>query len=810
MKQPRSLSADLLRTRCDPATFDFDSTATLAALPEGLEQARADEALRFGLAMRQPGYNIFLLGESGTGRHAIVLRLLKELAERGEVPPDLCYVYNFDEPLKPRLLSLPPGRGSALRTDMQTLIRDLGPAIEAALDSETHVARIEALQDAEKAREEHALSELGQASGKDGLALLRTAEGFVFAPIREDETLSPEAFDALPADERVVIEEKVSEWSERLADLLLEFPGWRKSLYEATRRAEREALEPTVNHLTHDLRERYGDLPQVLGFLDEVKKDLLEDGADWGSDAGDEEDGRDEDSMPAASRFHRYQIKLLVDHAATRGAPVVFEDNPGFGNLIGRIEHVVQMGNQVSHFSMIRAGAMHRALGGYLILDAERLFAQPFAWDGLKRALRNREIRLEPPAEAQGWNTPVMLEPEPVACDVKVVLVGDSSAFYLLHDHDPDFPDLFKVAAEFDDDMPRTTANIRYYAHLLAALARNAGLLPFDREAMARLVEHGARLAEDAGRLSLQTRKLADLMREADFHARGSEQIVVTREHVDWAIAARTRRSGRYAERILESMVEGTTLISTAGERAGQINGLVVVELAGEQFGHPVRITATARVGDGDIVDIERETELGGAIHSKGVMILTAFLAARYARHQPLSLSASLVFEQSYGQIEGDSASMAELCALLSALADIPIRQSLAITGSVNQFGEAQVVGGVNEKIEGFFDLCAMRGLNGEQGVIIPAASVRHLMLREDVVEAVRRGAFHIHTVRNIDEAMSVLTGLESGTPDAKGAMPRGSINQRVAVALEAMAAVRNGEGRGRDRLRRRRVRDDG
>ena len=806
MPQNNELSVEKLRTRCDPDMFEFDTTAGLADLPEGLEQARADEALRFGLAMKHPGYNVFVLGESGTGRHAIVFRLLKELADHGEVPPDLCYVHNFDDPQRPRLLTLPAGRGDQFRTDMQTFVRDLGPAIDAALDSETHVNRIEALQEAHKAREEEGLRELKEACSADAVSLLQTPEGFVFAPTREGQPMSPEDFDALPADEKAAIEEKVGHWSDRLADLLEEFPGWRKALYESSCRAEREALAPTVAHLSRDLREHYADLEQVLAFLGAVQNDLLDSGANWGSSDSDEDDVREEE---ASKRFHRYQVKLLVDNAETQGAPVVYEDNPGFGSLIGRIEHVVHMGNQVSHFNLIRAGAMHRARGGYLVVDAERLFAQPYAWDGLKRVLRNREIRIEPPAEAQQWNSIVTLEPEPVSCDLKVILVGDRSVFYLLNEHDPDFAELFKVAADFDDEMSRTPGNIRYYAHLLAMLGRNAGLLPFDRKAVARLIEQGARLAEDSGKLSLYTRKLADLMREADFHARSASRELVSREHVDWAIAARARRFGRYAERVIESIVEGTTLISTEGMRAGQINGLVVVELAGEQFGHPVRITATARLGDGDVVDIERETELGGAIHSKGVMILTAFLAARYARHQPLSLSASLVFEQSYAQVEGDSASLAELCALLSALADVPIKQSLAITGSVNQFGEAQVVGGVNEKIEGFFDLCAMRGLNGEHGVVIPAASVRHLMLRDDVVEAARKGLFRIHTVDTVDDAMSILTGLPAGVPDVKGVIPRGTINHKVAAALDVMAAAQSAFSGGHDRHARRRHRGD-
>jgi len=800
------LDADRLRTRCEPEFLQFETTAELADLPDGLEQARADEALRFGLAMQHPGYNVYVLGESGTGRHAIVNRLLAELAAGGQTPDDLCYVFNFDDPQRPRLLSLPAGRGAQLRNDMQAFVRDLGPAITAALESETHENRVEALQDAHKAREEQALRELGEQSVTDGLALLKTPEGFVFAPTRDGQTMSPEDFEALPEAERKAIEEKVGDWSDRLADLLEEFPGWRKALREAICRAERDALAPTFAHLSRDLRERYRDIDAVQSFLDAVQRDLLDSGIEWGSGFDDEDEGED-----YTGRFQRYQVRVVVDHSETRGAPIVYEDNPGFGNLIGRIEHMVHMGNQVSNFQMIRAGALHRANGGYLILDAERLFAQPFAWDGLKRALRSGEIRIEPPAEAQGWSAPVTLEPQPVPCKVKVVLIGSREVFYALNEHDPDFAELFKVAADFDDEMPRTPQNVTYYAHLLAMLGRNAKLLPLRRDAVGRLIEESARYAEDSAKLSLYTRRIGDLMREADFHARQAGRDVIGREHVDWAIAARSRRFGRYAERVLESIVEGSTLISTDGARAGQVNGLVVVELAGEQFGHPVRITATARLGDGEVVDIERETELGGAIHSKGVMILTAFLAARYARNRPLSLTASLVFEQSYGYVEGDSASMAELCALLSALADLPLKQGLAITGSVNQFGEAQVIGGVNEKIEGFFDLCAMRGLTGEQGVLIPSASVRHLMLREDVVEAVRRGRFHIHTIDTVDDAMTLLTGLPAGQPDARGLLERDTINHRVAQAIETMALAQSDWQNGRAKTGRdtRRVRRD-
>ncbi|THF67465.1 ATP-dependent protease [Pseudothauera nasutitermitis] len=799
----RALEPARLRACCDPEQFPFATTAELEDVPGGLGQERAEEALRFGLEMRHSGYHVFVLGGSGTGRRAIALRLLREAAGARPTPPDLCYLHDFDKPLKPRLLTLPAGRGSALRADMQTLIRDLRPAIEAALDSDTHAKRVEALREAHENREEAALRELGHACAADGLVLLRTAQGFVFAPSRNGETLSAEEFEVLPDDDRKACEVLVDTWSDRLGDLLMQLPDWRKTLQEAVAQAERDVLEPTVTHLMRGLCERFADLPEVGTFLDAVRHDLLDRGTLWRGLSEESEDEEDEDG----SRFQRYQVNLLVDHAETRGAPVVEEDNPGFGNLIGRIEQVSQMGVAMTNFTLIRAGALHRASGGYLVLDAERLFSHPFAWEALKRVLRSGEIRIEPPSEAQGWNPTLTLDPAPIPCDLKVVLIGDRELFYLLNEHDSDFPDLFKVAADFDDDLLRNPRNELHYAGLLAKLARLSALRDLERAAVARLIEHGARLAEDGGRLSLRTRQLADVMREADLLAAQAGRDRIGRADIDAAVAARARRFGRYAEKVRESMLDGTTLIATDGAKAGQINGLVVIELGGERFGHPMRITATVRLGDGDVLDIERETELGGAIHSKGVLILTAFLASRYARHQPLSLSASLVFEQSYAPVEGDSASLAELCALLSALADVPIRQSLAITGSVNQFGGVQAIGGVNEKIEGFFDLCAARGLTGEQGVVIPTACVRHLMLRDDVVDAVAAGRFAVHAVDSVDQAMEVLTGLPAGVADAKGILPRDTLNWRVAAALADMTAARHGwddgSARGRRRARR-------
>ncbi|HNQ76519.1 MAG TPA: AAA family ATPase, partial [Pseudothauera hydrothermalis] len=532
----------------------FSTTDELPEVPGGLGQARAEEALRFGLAMHHPGYHVFVLGGPGTGRHATALRLLREEAAKRATPPDVCYLHDFDKPLSPRLLTVPAGRGSTLRAAMQTFIRELRPAIDAALGSETHAKRVEALQEAHEKREEAALREIGHACAADGLALLRTPQGFVFAPTRNGEPLSAEAFEALPEDDRKACEALVDTWSDRLTDLLNQLPGWRKALHEAIARAERDALAPAVAHLMRGVRERFADLPEVGAFLDGICRDLLDSGTIW---RGTGEDG-EEDDEEDGSRFQRYQVNLLVDHTDTAGAPVIIEDNPALGNLVGRIEHVAQMGMAVTNFTLIRAGALHRANGGYLLLDAERLLSHPFAWEALKRVLRSGEIRIEPPSEAQEWRSTLTLDPAPVPCNVKVVLVGERDTFYLLNEIDPDFPELFKVAADFDEDMPRNAANEKHFAALLAKLARQSGLHPFDSAAVARLIEHSARLAEDGGRLSLRTRLLADLMREADLFARQQAQSRVGRAHIDRAVAARIRRFGRYAEQVREAMLDGT------------------------------------------------------------------------------------------------------------------------------------------------------------------------------------------------------------------------------------------------------------
>lgn len=784
------LDSQALYRRCDASLLDFETTAELAGAAEVVGQSRAIDAVHFGIDIKHPGYNLFVLGEAGSGRHSAVRRLLGSKAA-GEPPPsDWCYVNNFSEPNRPRLLRLPPGRGGRLKRDMQEFVSELSKAITGAFEGDEYRARVEAIQEEFKQKEAGALRELGQESSEKGIALLRTPHGFVFAPMKGEETMGPAEFDQLPDDEKERIGKLIEEYRERLHKLMHQFPRWRRELQGRIKQESRDTMRLAVGHLIEDLKERYTDLLNVLEFLDEVMRDVIEIGEDLREQSKSESD-IGAVALTGSVSLTRYQVNLLVDNGAAKAAPVVLEDNPVYPNLVGRVDHLAQMGMLVTNFTYVKAGALHRANGGYLVLDAAKVLSQPYAWEGLKRALRSSQVRIESLGQVFGLVSTLPLEPEPMPLAVKVVLVGERPLYYLLKEYDPEFEELFKVAADFEDNVARDSTSTRLYAQFIAKLGRDGGLRPFDRSAVERIIEHGARLSGDSEKLTASRRRIAELLHEADHVAATGGRQLVTREDVESALKAQIRRAGRLRETLHEQILRDNLLISVTGEHVGQVNGLAVIALGDFMFAHPVRITATARIGEGDVIDIEREAELGGAIHSKGVMILSSFLASRYSRTTPLSLSASLVFEQSYGPVEGDSASLAELCALISALAGVPIRQSLALTGSVNQYGGVQPIGGVNEKIEGFFDICAARGLTGEQGVLIPASNVKHLMLREDVVAACAENKFRIWTVETVDEAIALLTGVSAGEPDEQGIVPEGSINYLVASQLAEMSALR-------------------
>lgn len=785
------LAPEQLYTACDPAGLESGDSAALPDLDAALIHPRAIDAVHLGLGIHQQGYNLFVLGDTGSGRHAIVDQLLEAERGRGVPPADWCYVNNFAEPAQPRLMRLPCGRGARLRDDMQRFVGELGPAIGAAFESAEYRRRIESMQEEEKQREETALRQLGHASGEHGIALLRTPQGFMFAPLKDgEETMSSEEFAQLPEARQQELGKQIEIFHDKLHDLMNEFPLWRRELQNRIKATGQEVLKLAVGHLIEELRPAYADLPEVGGYLDAAMQDIVESGESLRESTKSEEDS-ETTFFSGTISVQRYRVNLLVENSADGRRPVVHEDHPTLQNLVGRIDHLVHMGTLVSNFMLIKAGALQRANGGFLVLDALKVLSQPYAWEGLKRALQSGVVRIESLSELIGWTSTVQMEPQPMPLDLKVVLIGERLIYFLLSEYDPEFPALFKINADMESEIERNPANTRLYAQLIATLARRAQLRPLAAAAVARVVEHAARLANDAGRLTTRTQPIDNLLREADHFAAQAGADRIARSHVDAALAALRQRNESLRKRYQDEILRGQLLIDTSGAHVGQINGLAVIPLGEGSFAHPVRITATVRMGEGEVIDIEREVELGGPIHSKGVLILSSFLAARFGWAVPLSLKASLVFEQSYGGVEGDSASLAELAALLSALSDFPIRQSLAVTGSVNQFGVVQPVGGINEKIEGFFDICAARGLTGDQGVLIPVENVCHLMLRPEVVAAVREGKFAIWPVRNIDEAMELLTGKPAGEPDAKGELPADTVNYQIAVQLAGLAQMR-------------------
>ncbi|MDD2547202.1 MAG: AAA family ATPase [Burkholderiaceae bacterium] len=786
-----SLPPEILYTACNPDTLGFASTDELVDLQAAVIHPRAVEAMHLGLDIQHEGYNLFLLGDAGSGRHALVEHLLEAERQQGPAPADWCYVYHFADATRPDLLRLPCGRGPQLRDDMQHFVEALTPAINAVFQSNEYRDLIGALQEEAKQREEAALKALGDEAAQVSVGLVRTPQGFAFVPMKDAETpLTPEEFDQLPKERQQVLAEHIRGLRERLHKLINEFPRWRQDVLARIKKAGSEALGTTVRHLIDDLKPRYADLPQVTVYLDAVLQDIIEGGESLHASSKSEGD-TETTTYSSAISVQRYLVNLLVENASGGARPVVYEDHPTLQNLVGRIEHVVHMGTLLSNFTLIRAGALHRANGGFLVLDALKLLQQPYAWEGLKRCLKAGRIRIESLSDLIGMSSTVQLEPQPMPLDLKIVLIGERLVYYLLSQHDPDFAALFKINADMESEIARTPENTVAYARLIATLTRSDGMRPLAAAAVARTIEHAARLANDAQRLTTHTQPLDNLLREANHFAASAQAPWVQREHVEAALQAHRHRNERYRERYRDEILRGQLLVDTDGAQVGQINGLAVLSLADSTFAHPVRITATVRVGEGEVVDIEREVKLGGPIHSKGVAILSSFMAARFGRFMPLSLKASLVFEQSYGGVEGDSASLAELAVLLSAIANTPIQQSLAVTGSVNQFGVVQPVGGINEKIEGFFDICAARGLTGVQGVLIPASNVCHLMLRSEVVDAVRAGRFHVWSVASVDEALERLTGLPAGALDAQGQAPEGSFMACVAAGLHRLNDLR-------------------
>ncbi len=766
-----------LRQACAELRLPEDGASKEPGARAAIGQQRASDAIEFGLQLERDGYNIVVLGRHGSQRHGLAMDLAGARSHAKRAPSDWCYVNNFADPERPVVLRFPPGQGASFRDDVKSLIDELQLAIPAAFEGEDYRNQLNAIEQETQQAVEESWQKLTEKAAEEGIAVLQTPTGFVLAPVHDGQVIDEKQFSRLPKRDQKKIEAATTRLGEELRKHIEEMPNLRKALRERVRKLDQDVTAHAVTVLISELKSRHAGIGQVVDYIDQVRAHIIANAQSFRQ--------AEEPQLPfvlhdSSRLFAQYEVNLIVSNAPTADAPVVYESNPTYPNLIGRVEHRAEMGALVTDFRLVRGGALHQANGGYLILDADRLLRLPFVWDALKQSLMSKHVRIEAPGETLGFVSTTTLKPEPIPLDLKVVLICERWLYYLLCEFDREFSSLFKVVADFDDDLERNTDTMESYAGLILHRAAHHELLEFDGTAVRKIIEQQSRHANDGERLSMHIRTLDDLLIQADYWARHRNATQVEAVDVVEAVRQRVKRLSRVQSRIVDEIVRDTLLIDTSGETVGQVNGLSVVQLGDYAFGHPVRITATTRVGTGEVLDIEREVELGGAIHSKGVLILSSALAVRYARDVPLSLHASVVFEQTYGGVEGDSASVAELCALVSSLAGIPIRQSLAVTGSVNQLGRVQVIGGVNEKVEGFYRTCKERGLDGSHGVIIPKDNVKHLMLEDEVVDAVKEGKFHVYAIESIDDALTLLTGVHAGARDDTGRYPDGTVNRRA------------------------------
>jgi lon-related putative ATP-dependent protease len=787
---PALVPPERLFRAADLSGMTFSTTRDLPSAPMLAGQKRVEEAVRFGTSIDARGFNIFAIGPTAARISPALCQLLGAASTPKKPLSDWVYVNNFALPHRPTAIALPAGRGIRLQKAMRKLIEDLRTTLPALFESDDYQRRRSAIDETLRSSTQKKLQMLGDKAASRGVTILRTPMGFTVAPMEKGDVVEADAFNAWPEDRKRTMQKAIVETERDLEETLRAMPRLEKERRDAVRDLDQETAKFAINQELEELHVAFADLPHVAEHIEFVRADLLQH-VQLFLLQRDAVPGERLDMLQPGSPFERYDVNVIVSNDPHGSAPVVEELHPTLGNLLGRVEHMSLQGALVTNFRMIKAGSLHRANGGTIVIDARSLFYESYAWTALKRMLTRQVIVVEDLAHIVGLVSTATLEPEPIPLDVKVVLFGERWIYYLLASLDPEFAQHFKVLADFDDEIERSPANEELLARQVGQLAAEGGLKPLDRGAVAAIIERTARLADDSRKLSLLTEHLHDLVTEADHWAAMAGRVVTSREDVKRAVSEQRRRASRIEERGREMILRGISLIATDGSRPGQINGLSVIDLAGHAFGRPSRITARVGPGAGKIVDIEREVALGGPIHSKGVLILSGFISGRFARQTPMSLQAALVFEQSYGGVEGDSASVAELCALLSALGNIPLRQDIAVTGSVNQHGDVQPIGGVNEKIEGFYEVCTARGLTGRQGVLIPASNVQHLMLREDVVAACRRGEFGVYAMSTIDQAMALLTGLSPGERKADGYYAEGTVNHAIEDCLARFAEAR-------------------
>jgi lon-related putative ATP-dependent protease len=788
---PNSLTFDKLYRFCDPDMFAFNTTNDLPDVKETIGQERALHALDFGLSLDSTGFNIFILGEHGTGKMTTVKSFLSRKAMTEPVPRDWCYVYNFKDPDTPLSISLNPGEAVVFQKNMEELIKILKLEIPKVFESKEYEKQKNKTIEESQKQQKSIFSSLEEEAREKGFSVRKTISGLIIIPVKKTgEPLTEEEYELLDERTRKKIDETGKTLQEKLNDMARMVRETEKMLKEAIRKLEKEAALAAVGHLIDELKNKYSEYEKITAYLEDVKDNILENLDDFRI--------QEEQAPPlpfmklpkAEPMFTRYTVNVLVNNKDCKGAPCIFETNPTYYNLFGRIEHKIQYGIAVTDFSMIKGGSLHKAKGGYIVINALDLLRNIFAYDALKRSIRNKEVKIEDVWEQYRLISTTTLKPEAIPLDVKVILLGDPYLYYLLYNLDEDYRELFKVKADFDSRMDRTDENIHKYASFVTTLCKEEKLLPFDRTSVAKVVELGSRLAEYQNKLSSKFSDIADVIREASYWATKANSNIVSDRHVQKAIDEKILRTNRIEERLREMILEGTIIVDITGERVGQINGLAVLDLGDYSFGKPARITARTYAGKAGVVNIERETKMSGRIHEKAILIITHYIGSRYAINKPISLSASIAFEQLYDMVEGDSASCAELYALLSSIGGVPLKQGLAVTGSMDQNGEVQPVGGINEKIEGFFDLCRLTGLDGSQGVIMPARNVKNLMLKKDVVEAVKDGKFFIYPIQRVDEGLEIITGMEVGGLREDGAYPEGTINYLIAKRLTEISAA--------------------
>ncbi len=791
----KALPVEQLRLLCDPDSFHFNATDDLEPSEKLSGQDRARKAIDLAASMKHGGFNLFVMAGDGAGARQQVTGYLQEIAERGVAPDDTVYVHNFDESHRPHMIQLKPGKGPLLAKAMDEAIEELKETLPSLFQNEEYRARRQEFDEAFQKRQVEAFEVLSREAESKGAGMVRSQTGFGFVPMKNGEAVKPEEFRELPESEREQIQATLEKLQGKLQEVAAEIPDWDRDRRNQVKNLNRDFTQKMVKHALTPVRKAFRNNKAIKPHLAAIEKDMEfqagqlgeQSAAPMGPEGAAAAPPLLSDPNQLDALLHRYSVNVVVCHDPKEGAPVVFEDHPTLGNLVGRVEFRAKMGTMATDFSLIRSGSLHRANGGYLLLPVAQLLGQPMVWDAIKRALRNRELKIESPAQSYSVLQTTTLEPQAVPLSVKVVLFGDRGLYYRLSQMDPDFSELFKLVSDFEDQTPRDSGK-EHFASMVGDLARNHSCLPLHKTAVARLNDYSARLVSDAQRLSLDSESLNDIIQEADYYARSKKRRLIKEHHIERAIESKRDRLSRVRDRSLEMITRESMLIDTDGERAGQINGLAVLSIGDFKFGKPSRISVTVRMGSGQVIDVEREASLGGTSHTKGVYILSGYIKSHYAQTYPLSLSASIAFEQSYGGVDGDSASSTELYAMLSALSEAPIQQGLAVTGSVNQFGDVQVIGGANEKIEGFFEICRQRGLNGNQGVLVPVGNVKNLMLHKDVVEAVKEGKFSIYAVSNIDEGIEILTGVSAE-----------AIHDKVEARLRSFAEQRRDFAKGED-----------